>query len=191
MDENERQWTVGELAEATGVTVRTLHHYDEIALLTPTSRSAAGHRRYAAADVRRLHRIAALRGFGFTLAQIAGVLDSGETDVRALVDQQLAQAEDRLAKVRRLCASLRSVALALAVTNPSPEMFVQLIEGMTAMENAYSREELEAMTEHRRRMTEQLTPEEFAAMAERRRAMFEQLTPEQIEAMRRARNGAG
>jgi hypothetical protein len=53
--------TVGHLARATGLTVRTLHHWDEIGLLRPAERSGAGHRRYSAEDVERLYRIVALR----------------------------------------------------------------------------------------------------------------------------------
>ena len=48
-------WSVGELARATGVTVRALHHYDEVGLLAPSARTAAGHRRYSDEDLRRLY----------------------------------------------------------------------------------------------------------------------------------------
>jgi len=64
-------WSIGELAGQTGLTVRTLRHYDELGLARPSRRTAAGHRRYAAEDVRRPHRIVALRGFGFALPEIA------------------------------------------------------------------------------------------------------------------------
>jgi DNA-binding transcriptional MerR regulator len=57
-------WSVGELASATGVTVRTLHHHDEIGLLAPSERTPAGHRRYSGEDLRRLYRIVVLRGLG-------------------------------------------------------------------------------------------------------------------------------
>ena len=60
--------TVGALAEASGLTVRTLHPWDEIGLLRPAERSAAGHRRYSSEDVRRLYRIVALRGQPFRVA---------------------------------------------------------------------------------------------------------------------------
>src|SRR5829696_7097424 len=64
----------GEVARATGLTVRTLHHYDEIGLLVPSRRSEAGYRLYSDGDVRRLYRIVALRGMGFPLGEIAAVL---------------------------------------------------------------------------------------------------------------------
>ncbi|MGH3623029.1 MAG: MerR family transcriptional regulator [Sciscionella sp.] len=69
--EPERSWRVGELAAETGLTVRALHHYDEIGLLVPSVRGNGGHRHYTESDVRRLHRILALRGFRLSLAEIA------------------------------------------------------------------------------------------------------------------------
>lgn len=57
-------WKVGALARATGLTVRTLHYYDEIGLLQPSARLAGGHRLYGAADVGRLYRIIRLRQLG-------------------------------------------------------------------------------------------------------------------------------
>ena len=53
---------VGELARRTGLTVRTLHHYDAIGLLRPSERSESGYRLYGDADMRRLYRIIAMRG---------------------------------------------------------------------------------------------------------------------------------
>ncbi|MBV8247971.1 MAG: MerR family transcriptional regulator, partial [Comamonas sp.] len=62
---------VGELARQTGLTVRSLHHYDQIGLVTPSARSEAGYRLYAPADVQRLQSVQALRDLGFGLARIA------------------------------------------------------------------------------------------------------------------------
>ena len=50
---------IGEVARAAGLTVRTLHHYDEIGLVRPSSRTAAGYRAYSAADVERLREVLA------------------------------------------------------------------------------------------------------------------------------------
>lgn len=66
-----RTWKVGALAEATGLTVRTLHNYDGIGLLPPSMRLAGGHRLYGADDVARLYRIIRLRQLGFPLSQVA------------------------------------------------------------------------------------------------------------------------
>jgi DNA-binding transcriptional MerR regulator len=101
---------VGELAKHTGLTVRTLHHYDEIGLLKPSGRSESGYRLYSQEDVARLHGIQALRHLGLPLGDIAALLDGAqaapamilEQQVNAL-DQQIAQATElrgRLALIR-------------------------------------------------------------------------------------------
>jgi MerR family transcriptional regulator, thiopeptide resistance regulator len=66
--------TVGEVARMSGVTVRTLHHYDEIGLLSPSERTEAGYRLYSAADLERLRRILFYRELDFGLDQIAEML---------------------------------------------------------------------------------------------------------------------
>src|SRR6185295_2136088 len=71
---------IGEVAAATGLTVRALHHYDEIGLLAPSGRSEAGYRLYADEDVRRLYRIVAFRRLGFALGEIGALLDSEGAD---------------------------------------------------------------------------------------------------------------
>ena len=73
-------WSVGEVAKTAGVTVRTLHHYDQIGLLTPGGRSGTGYRRYEYDDLERLQRILAYRRLGFGLEQIAKVLDDRSMD---------------------------------------------------------------------------------------------------------------
>ncbi|HEV8163281.1 MAG TPA: MerR family transcriptional regulator, partial [Actinomycetota bacterium] len=73
---------VGELAQATGLTVRTLHYYEEIGLLVASERSAAGHRRYGEADVARLYRICLLRRLGLSLEDIARALDDPQWSLR-------------------------------------------------------------------------------------------------------------
>ncbi|MBV8759423.1 MAG: MerR family transcriptional regulator [Deltaproteobacteria bacterium] len=68
-------FTVGELAKLTGVTVRTLHHYDELGLVRPSGRTAAGYRIYEERDVLRLQQVLLYRELGLALEQIAGVID--------------------------------------------------------------------------------------------------------------------
>jgi DNA-binding transcriptional MerR regulator len=65
---------VGELAALANLTVRTLHHYDDIGLLRPSARSDAGYRLYSRDDVARLHQIQALRAFGMGLAAMTFAL---------------------------------------------------------------------------------------------------------------------
>jgi DNA-binding transcriptional MerR regulator len=181
-------WSIGELAAQTGLTVRTLHHYDEIGLARPSRRSSAGHRRYTAEDVRRLHRIVALRGFGFPLPEIAALLDDPSLDAGELVRRQLSQVSERLTRAQRLRDRLAAVLEMFgAAGEPSAAVLLNLIEEMTAVEHTYTPEEFERMAEHRRQMSEQLTPEQRAEMAARRRAVWEAMTPEQREQMIRSR----
>ena len=87
---------VGEVAELAGVTVRTLHHYDRIGLLTPSERTAAGYRRYMATDLDRLHRILVYRELGFPLDEVATLLDDPDADPEVHLRRQLRLLRDRL-----------------------------------------------------------------------------------------------
>ncbi|MFI1377842.1 MerR family transcriptional regulator [Embleya sp. NPDC020886] len=79
----EEHLTVGRVAELAEVTVRTLHHYDEIGLVRPSARTAAGYRAYAVADVERLREVLAYRRLGFGLREIADLVDDPATDAVA------------------------------------------------------------------------------------------------------------
>src|SRR4051812_25105900 len=101
--------TVGELAATTGLTIRTLHHWDEIGLLCPATRSGAGHRRYSDGDVARLYRIVALRGLGLSLDEVAAALESEGPDLRTAVAAHLARVDEEVASLRELRRRLRGI----------------------------------------------------------------------------------
>src|SRR5664280_2467271 len=67
--------TVGQVAEQYGITVRTLHHYDEIGLLVPRERTSAGYRLYTTADLTRLQHVVVYRRLGFSLEELAVLLE--------------------------------------------------------------------------------------------------------------------
>lgn len=95
-------YTVRQVAEMAGVTVRTLHHYDALGLLTPSARSAAGYRLYGEADLLRLQQILFFRELGFPLEQIRAILEDPHFDqARALEGhrEMLALERDRLARL--------------------------------------------------------------------------------------------
>ncbi|MFG1706306.1 MerR family transcriptional regulator [Nonomuraea sp. M3C6] len=129
IDVNERRWKIGELAAATGVTVRTLRHFHQIGLLCPAERSAAGHRLYTGDDVRRLYRILALRELRLPLGEIADSLDGA--DLHATIRRQLEQVERQLAGQRALHRRLLGIAEALgSAREPSIDQLIATMEAM-------------------------------------------------------------
>jgi DNA-binding transcriptional MerR regulator len=98
--------TVGGAARLAGVTVRTLHHYDEIGLLTPSGRSEAGYRRYADSDLERLQRILFYRELGFGLDEIKDVMSDGSADASAHLRRQHAMLRDRIRRLERMVAAV-------------------------------------------------------------------------------------
>ncbi|MEJ7901281.1 MAG: MerR family transcriptional regulator, partial [Thermomicrobiales bacterium] len=101
-----RTLTVGNVAAISGVTVRTLHHYEEIGLLVPAGRSGAGYRQYSEVDCDRLSRILYYRELGFPLDVIATLLDDPRQDRYGHLERQHALLNERLARIQAMVASL-------------------------------------------------------------------------------------
>jgi MerR family transcriptional regulator, thiopeptide resistance regulator len=122
-------FTVGELSRLTGVTVRALHHYDEIGLVRPSQRSAAGYRIYGERDVLRLQQVLVLRELGVPLDEIAAAIDRA-TDRAALLRKHR---EALVEKRGRIDAMLTAVDAALRVleegTAMQPDDFKKLFDG--------------------------------------------------------------
>jgi DNA-binding transcriptional MerR regulator len=114
-------WKVGPLAEASGLTVKTLHHWDTIGLLSPSQRSSAGHRVYTGEDLVRLYQILALRRLGLGLESIGTCLDAGVDPTRVLADH-LADVEKSLAELTALRDRLRQA------TGEAPPSTAELLE---------------------------------------------------------------
>ena len=113
MSDPEREWRIGELATATGLTVRTLHHYDQIGLLSSSRRTTRGHRVYTAADATRLYQIVALRGLGLRLDQIRDCLVN-QVDPAVVLAEQLRALTVQLKAGERLRIQLTALLDALA-----------------------------------------------------------------------------
>src|SRR4051794_1371757 len=97
---------VGEVAALAGVTVRTLHHYDQIGLLSPSGRTAAGYRQYAPADLDRLHRVLLYRELGFPLEEVATLHDDPSADPEAHLRRQHRLLRDRLGRTSDMIAAV-------------------------------------------------------------------------------------
>ncbi|MFC7533103.1 MerR family transcriptional regulator [Actinoplanes sp. GCM10030250] len=183
-----QQWRIGELARVTGVTVRTLHHYDRVGLLAPSTRTAGGHRCYTGGDVRRLHAILALRGFGLSLAEISRTLDGADADPRAVLRGQLDVTDERIRRAMQLRARLLAVLSALdRMAEPSASEFITLIEEMIAVEAPLTPEQFAELGRRRQQAAAALTDEERAEMNRRRQEAMAALSPEEIDHMQRER----
>src|SRR5512139_2969421 len=97
--------TVGQVAERFGVTVRTLHHYDEIGLLRPSERSPAGYRLYTEEDLPRLQHFVVYRRLGFALEDVALLLEHPAGAVEHLRRQRTAVLQ-RLGEMRELVTAI-------------------------------------------------------------------------------------
>jgi DNA-binding transcriptional MerR regulator len=184
----DKTWRIGELADQTGLSVRTLRHYDEVGLLVPSSRNAAGHRRYTEPDVRRLHQAMALRGFGLSLGEVRQVLDGVGTDPQELLRRQLVQVEDRIDVAQQLRRTLLRVLRVLEHTiEPSVPQLVELIEVMTAMDRLLTPEQLEELAEGRRKMLVQLSPEQLTELTTQRQRHTDQLSPDELAQLHASR----
>jgi DNA-binding transcriptional MerR regulator len=128
---------VGDLARRTGLTIRSLHHYDAIGLLKPSLHSDAGYRLYTAADVARLQQILSLRQLGFSLDEIRACLDRPGFSPLEVIDLHLARLRDQIRLQQKLCDRLESLALLLRSSSAetvSADEFLGSIQEMTMLE---------------------------------------------------------
>ncbi|RAO77684.1 MerR family transcriptional regulator [Dyella jiangningensis] len=141
--------TVGELAKRSGLTVRTLHHYDAIGLLVPSLRSAAGYRLYDRANIERLHRIQALRQLGLPLADIGTALSGPQAPLAEVIDRQIAQLDHEIANASRLRSQLGRLRAQLD-TGQAPDLadWLETLQTMSLYEKYFSPEELKTLPLH-------------------------------------------
>ncbi|SFP79323.1 MerR family transcriptional regulator [Variovorax sp. 770b2] len=137
---------VGELARHTGLTVRTLHHYDAIGLLAPSARSDAGYRLYNAADIGRLHAIQALRLLGLPLAEIAGLLGAESGALPTIIQRQIASLDQQIAQATALRERLGLLEQRLAEgAQPDMKDWLATLEQMTAYGRYFSPAEIKSL----------------------------------------------
>src|SRR5438270_4402650 len=117
---------VGELARRTGLTVRTLHHYDEIGLLKPSLHTESGHRLYTANDIARLQQIVSLRQLGFSLEEVAGCLHRPGFSPLEVIRLHAARLRDQIKLQQGLCERLDALAAYFETAGEvSAEAFLQ------------------------------------------------------------------
>ncbi|EPR37207.1 putative transcriptional regulator, MerR family [Desulfovibrio sp. X2] len=140
----------GKLARLTGITMRTLHHYDHIGLLTPSERTASGFRLYGQDDVRRLHAIQALKQIGCSLAEVRAVLDDPAISFPDIVDRQLHDLDERIERAQDLRARLARLKDRIARGgSANARDCLEVLEMMALYEKHLSRDEVAALRRNR------------------------------------------
>jgi MerR family transcriptional regulator, thiopeptide resistance regulator len=174
MNGPERFYRVSEFATATGVTVRTLHHYDRIGLLKPSCRTESGYRLYGRADLERLQQIVALKFVGFPLNQIKDLLDRRPIGVLTALRMQRMVISGRLEQLRHALSAIEAAeSQAQQGGTPDAESLKKIIEVMEMpndpkwMEKYYDEA---ALAEHKKQwnpaMQEEVTREWTELIAE-------------------------
>lgn len=139
-------WKVGELAKRTGVSVRTLHHYDEIGLLSPAHRSESGYRLYAGTDVVRLQQIRSLRALGYSLEEVRELLKRQEVTPDRVLQLHIAHLKEQIAAQQSLCDRLEGIAKRWRSDETVPmEELLQIIEVTNMVEKYYTPEQMEQL----------------------------------------------
>ena len=188
--------TVGQVAERYGVTVRTLHHYDDVGLLMPGERSPAGYRLYTGADRARLQHVVVYRRLGFSLEEVAQLLTAAEPeDVAAHLRRQRETVLTRLAELEGLVTAIdRALEKNMTGIDLTPEEQRELFGEHFSDEYAAEAEQRWGGTdawEQSRRRAASYTKEDWARLAAEGAAVNEQfaaalragLPPTSAEAM--------
>ena len=187
--------SVGDVARLAGVTVRTLHHYDEVGLLRPSARSAAGYRVYDDGDLVRLQQILGYRELGFALDAIAEILDDPELDQVDHLRRQHALVTDRIGRLQQQLAAIEKTLEAQQMgIKLNPEEMLKVFGDFDPAEHEAESQErwgdTDAYRESRRRTSSygkadwlQIKSESEEIVARLLRAMQAGLAPASPEAM--------
>ncbi len=130
--------TVGQVAERFGVTVRTLHHYDDIGLLVPSERTAAGYRLYTERDLVRLAAVVTYRRLGMALTDVQALLD-GRTDVVVTLTRQKEAVLRQVGELHHLADAIDRILEAEMSSQPATETDLKTIFG-DGFDDAYRAE---------------------------------------------------
>ena len=147
---------IGELAKQTGLSVRTLHYYDEIGLLSPSCRTDAEHRRYTAQDIVRLQQIISLKQLKFSLKEIRASLENPDLSLAKIIDLHRTRLQEQIALSRSLNQRLNKIAAELQTTQSvSVETLMQTMETISMTQQQYLTTEQQEILEMRFQEEEQ------------------------------------
>lgn len=151
---------IGELARRTGLTVRALRHYDEIALLAPSEKSDGGYRLYNQQDLARLYRIQTLRRLSLPLADIRRLLDDSPSGMAKIVNQQIAQLERDILQASTLRTHLLAVQRQLhAPEEREIDDWLAALESLVAGSKYFSEDEQRRLKTQRAGLPDAAVPE--------------------------------
>jgi DNA-binding transcriptional MerR regulator len=164
---------VAAVARRTGVSVRTLHYYEEIGLLKPSGRTSSGHRLYTAPDIQRLQQILSLRQLGLSLSDIGDCLTEGRTDARQVIEDHLDKVVEQRSALERLETQLRKLSDQLQGDGlgdaQTTETLLNALELITMYEKYFTAEQQQRLEVHANSGEEAVTPivEELEAARQR------------------------
>lgn len=139
-----KTYTVAQIARRTGISVRTLHHYEAQGVLVPARRSDKGYRLYGAAELKRLQHVLALRALGFSLAETRECLDADALSFAAALRRQIVRLREAVARQSELLVHLEFVADAADRGHPiDAETLLISIEASNIMEKYLTQEQLD------------------------------------------------
>lgn len=140
---------VGELAKKTRISVRTLHHYDEIGLLVPSGKTEAGHRIYLEPEIKRLQQIMSLRAVGFSLERIRELLDDEMLSLQDALAIHLDHLQKEMMERQKLIDEVQSMAEKISSLSQDPSVndLLDLIEATKMFEKYYTPEQLTTLKE--------------------------------------------
>ncbi len=142
-DAKESHMKIGELSKKTGISIKSLHHYDDIDLLKPSMRSEAGHRLYSGNDLLRLQKILALKELGISLNEIKNILGLSTPSIESVFDQNIEILENERESLDRKLRLLKGVRQYLDIKDGAPvEEIVSMIGEFSLHEKYFSKEQL-------------------------------------------------
>jgi DNA-binding transcriptional MerR regulator len=137
---------VGEMAKRSGLSIRTLHHYDGIGLLSPSGRSEGGARLYGREDFLRLHRIQVLKQIGYSLSDIRRLLDDTAADALSTILQQIELLDEQAKRARDLSDKLKYMSKRLSAgTNLEAADWLSLLEITSIYERNLTKAEVQLL----------------------------------------------
>jgi len=150
-----RTLKIGVVAKKTGLTVRTLHHYDQIGLLKPSDETVSGHRLYTDSDIARLHQILTLKQLGFTLDEIKNMMNNSNYNPKEIVSLQLTRLDDQINQLVEFRKRLLDIVeLFDGGGSVSSERFLMAIQMMKMIESPHFSESHRAEMIHKYKTTD-------------------------------------